>query len=249
MVDDATNHHSATRVERVFARHLRADKSEFLTLEYIVSFGAIVASLMCLDAAVKAAFTLWNNGTVVLGMPFGWVLPVSGGYTGAIWAGLAAVALALVGMFFHRRAAAGMNARPVYVERQAYKIVAYATLAVLGVYLLVTVLTLFSVIISSLLLIGSESSISSLYLTVFLPTLLTILIVGFATYCVYRFTTGRSEIAKLYNVLLALGTIVLLALIITVAVRSHDAYSANDYGHASRSLFDESTQDAPLYRY
>lgn len=247
MAEELTSNHSANRVERVLARHLQAKTSVFLTLEYVVSIGAVIASLVCLDAAIKAAFTLWNNGTVALGMPFSWMLPVSGGYVGAIWAGFASVIFALIGMFFHRRTAASMVSRPAYTDRQAYKIVTYATLAILSVLLLTTLLTMFTIIITSLLLIGSESSISSLYLNVFLPTLLTVLIVGFATFIMYRYTLGRGDLSALYSVLLALGTVALLVLILTVAIRSHDAYSANDYGRTSSSLTTD--PQSGQYRY
>lgn len=245
MVDKSTSIHPRGTVERVVARHLRSRTSEFVTLEYIVSLGSIVASVICLDAALKAAFTLWNNGTVELGMLFSWFLPVSGGYVGAIWTGLAAVVFALLGMFFHRRTSASIAARPAYAGRQAYKIVTYAALALLSAILLTAILTLFSIIVTSLLLVGSGSSISGLYLNVFLPTLLTIFITSYTTRAVYRLTTSRGDFSKLYTSLLALGTLLFLILIITVAVRSHDTYSANDYGRISQPLLDTNTQPVP----
>lgn len=244
MAEQTSGVHKAVKIERVVAQHLRADKSEFLTLEFIVSLGSIVVAVVCLDAAIKALFTLWNGATVELGVPFGWLLPVSGGYVGAVWAGFAAVVFVLLGMFFARRVNASLSARPAFRGRVAYKLALYVALTVLAAVLLGAVLTLFTVIITSLLLIGSESSIGSLYVKVFLPTLVMIAIAGYASYVTYRTAKGRGDLAGLYTLLLALSTVVLLGLIITVAVRSHDAYSANDYERADHSLIN-SNQSLP----
>jgi hypothetical protein len=248
MAEEVIDQPKRTRVNNVVTRHLNADASEFLTLEYVVAMGSIIATIVCLAAAIKAACTLWNDSTVSLGVPFDWILPVSNGYVGAMWAGLAAVVFALSALFFGRRTVASIAARPGYESRLVYKVITYATLAISAVWLLIALVTFFTVIITSLLLIGSESSIGSLYANVFIPTLLNSLVAGFATYVLYRFAKGRGAMTRLNLLLLAATSVTLLALIVTVAVRSHDAYSANDYGRVDRSMINNDNRPT-LYRY
>ena len=127
------------------------------------------------------------------------------------------------------RVSRALHSRSAYTARLSYKVITYVGFAAIVSQLLLSVITLVTVLISSLLLIGSESSVADLYMQVFVPALLAAFVAGLASYFMYRIVKGRN-VSRLFSlVLVGLASLVVLLTIITVAVQAHDGYTTNDF--------------------
>ena len=211
--------------------------SQFLTLEYVAALGFSVLSALCSVAGISAAFGLWNDKFVAVGAPLSWLLPLSGGYAGIIVLAVAAVLSAALAYVFFGRVSRTVPQRAGYTNRISYKVATYGAFATFAVHLVVLVAALIGTLIASLVLIGSDSSISALYLQEFLPQLVGAAVIAAATYFTYRIVRGFNKSRILSLTLLGVAVAVLLTLIITVTIRSHDddSRTSNDYS-SSKSV-------------
>lgn len=209
-------------------RHL----SQFLTLEYVAALVLSLIATLCVAASINAMFAIWGDVFVVFGAPLNWLLPITSGYVGAIVAAIGAVVTAGGAFILFGRVSRTVSQRPGYTGRISYKLATYGALAAFALQTLMIVIGLVGIVISSLMLIGSESSIGELYLQQFLPLLLGGLVVGSVTYLMYKITKGFNKSKMMTLVLVGAGSLALVALIVTVAVAAHNGHTFNDFGRA-----------------
>jgi hypothetical protein len=212
-------------------RSWRESTSEFLSLEYVIALGSVVAAVIFASRAVTAAFSLWNNVPVDQSVGLGGMVTSGNGYVAAIVMALAALVFGFLSYVLFGRVTRTVASRPDFTGRLAYRAATYAALGLLAMQLLLQVVVLIAILVGSLVLIGGQTSIKALYLREFLPGIINTVIVGVAAYYVYYIAKGRNKSRLLSLMLSALGVVLFITLVVTVAVRAHDTYSPiNDFG-------------------
>lgn len=205
-------------------------KSTFLTLEYVGGLASGVLALQSIGVASSGLFNIWNGKLSYADAPLAWLLPVSSGYVGVIAIALTSVVLALLAFLLLTRVSRSLGDRPGYTNRLVYKLATYGTFAVLALQLIVLGVAAVAVVLSSLVLIGSDSSIGALYLQEFLPLVVMSLITGASAYWLYRIVSGVNK-SRIWTMALAvIGALVLLATLITVPIAARNGYTSNDFG-------------------
>lgn len=199
-------------------------KSIFLTLEYVLASLSVVGAVLAIGAAISIAFSLWTSSSTA-----GLGIFASSLYMSAIGSVVAAVVFSLSAWYFYRRVTQAIAERPGYTGRTAYKATTYTLFALLLIIAVFIKISLLTTIVSSLVLIGTNTDIGALYLTSFLPQLVFGLVVVAALYFVYRILRGRNTSRVLTLTLVAIASVLFIAHIITVAVHSHsDTSSSRD---------------------
>ena len=148
-----------------------------------------------------------------------------------------AVISACLAFVLFARVSRTVQLRNGYTNRLSYKVATYGTFAVFAAKLVVMVAGLIGVLISSLLLIGSDSNIGSLYMQEFVPQLVSTLVVAVVTYFMYKIVRGYNMSKPLVLTILGASAAILLTFIITIAIVSHnDERSSNNYGSSVSDL-------------
>ena len=211
-------------------KRLLEGKSALLTLEYSFALMSSIVAVLMAASSVTMLFALWNDAAAVVSAPLSWMMPITSGYVGIIISSLMALVAGLVATILFKRVSRSVAERKGYTKRLSYKVATYGAFAILATYAAVLGITLVAILLSSLVLIGSESSIGSLYLREFLPTLIAFIIAGMSAYWMYKIVKGINKSGVWALSLLGVGAAILVAAIVTVAVAAHDDWTVNDYG-------------------
>lgn len=207
-------------------------KAKLLTLEYALAMVSAVISAFLLINVITSVFGLWAGTTSVLVKTVGGFFaplmetPATGIVAGAVFALL----LAVLSCVLFSRVSKAIPDRDGYTQRTAYKLVTYGGVAVLAIPALELVARLVSILINSLLFIGTtgaEKVYKSLYLSEFLPYLLALAVVAATIYFIYQIVQGRNMSKALTLTLIAASSVVLLASAITIAVKVHNVSSSS----------------------
>ena len=223
-------------------------KAKLLTLEYALAMSSAVISAFLLINVISSVFGLWADTTSVLvktvGGFFAPLMETPG--TGIVAGAVFALLLAVLSFILFSRVSKAVPDREGYTQRTAYKLVTYGGVAALAIPALELVARLVSILINSLLFIGTtgaEKIYKSLYLSEFLPYLLAFAVVAVSIYFIYQIVQGRNASKALTLTLVAASSVVLLASAITIAVKVHNASSSvpstttTDYKYNSNSQY------------
>jgi hypothetical protein len=212
-----------------------------LTLKY---GGAVVSALLAVYYSVSVLtelFGLWTGKGIV--SVFGT------GYTGIVAGAITAALFAVLAFLLYRKVTKEVALAPSYVEKTAYHFITNGFFSVLAVAFVIMVAELVSVLISSLLLIGTSTDIGGLYLNQFLPNLLAVGVVGFTGFAAYSIVKGKNLSLAMTITLMSLAGALLLAVLITVPIKAHGSsaspassssnynyeYDYNDYFNSLRN--------------
>jgi xanthine/uracil permease len=102
--------------------------------------------------------------------------------------------------------------------------------------------SLVSILISSLMLIGTSADIGQMYLQRFLPQLFGLGFVGFIGYCSYSIYRGKNMSKLMTLVLMGVAGALLVATLITVPIKAHT-------GSSNSSSNSRSSNYSSLYDY
>lgn len=184
-----------------------------LTLKYS---GATVSALIATFGALtlfSALFGLWTDkasGTLLFT-----------GYVGVVTTAVMTALFSVLAFLLYRRVTKDVAAQPEYVNTSAYTFVTNSFFAVLAVMVVIIVAQLISILLSSLLLIGTSTDIGGMYLNEFLPGLLAAAIVAFVGFAAYKIMKGKNVSALMTIVLMSLAGALLIATLITVPIKAH----------------------------
>lgn len=224
---------------------LMASKSTLLTLEYSFALTSSIIAVLMATSSITMLFALWNDASATVAMPLSWLMPIASGYVGLMVAALMALVAGAVAVVLFKRVSRAVAERKGYTKRLSYKVATYGAFAFLAAYTVVLGVSLVAILLSSLVLIGSESSISSLYLREFLPALIAFVITGMSAYWMYKIVRGVNKSGIWALSLLGLSAAIVVTAIVTVAVTSHDEWTVNDYGI---SVDRETRSNSPIER-
>lgn len=204
-----------------------------LTLTYgAAAFSAVTALLLTL-AVLSQLFGLWTNSALT-------TLVILSGYTGIVTTAIAAVLFAVAALLLYRRATKDIGAQPAYLNTSAYHFITNALVGVLAFLFVTAAAGVVSVLISSLLLIGSGTDIGALYLGQFLPGLLGAGLIGVLAYTAYKIMKGKNLSSLMNLVLVSVAGAALLAVLITVPIKAHDSTTSTtksyDYNRSYYNL-------------
>lgn len=218
--------------------NIKNGKSKLLSLEYLFAMGLAVMSAILLGSVISAIFGLWTGGvsattTSVSGWLAGFIgISTMTPATGVVAAAAAALLFALVSFVLFGRVSRTIPERAEYTSRTAYRIITYGGLAVLVVPALVLVAKIVAVLVSSLLMIGVDGAgaiYKSLYLSEFLPILLSLGVIAVSAWAILQIINGRNRSKLMTLVLISVSLAALVAAAITTAVRVHDNSSTRNY--------------------
>lgn len=216
-------------VEQVSSR----SSSRWLTFEYGLAMGSLVASTLLIVNVLVSLFGGWaGNGATLKKTVGGWTANLLGldmvtASTGLVTASVGAVLLALLAFFVFGRVSRAIQNRPGYTKRAAYRVITYGSLAALVVPALVLFIKLVSILVSSLIFIGVSGAsrvYKSLYLAEFLPYLLGLAVVVVSVWLVGRIVQGRNSSKLASSIIFSVALAALVASTITVAIQARDDY-------------------------
>lgn len=213
-----------------FKRQLNG--ATFLSLEHALHMGLVVAVAGLLAAGLASAISMWTSGNASSALS----LPVFGTATKSLEAmgalGIVAGLVVLIPllMLLDRRTGAEWLKRPGYERRLAYKVPIYAALAALFIAKVVAVVSMVSVVLQSLALIGvAGEDVGHMYLTEFVPALVAALVFGATAWYVLKLAKGR-DLGKAFSSLVAAVALLLaVALFITAYLNLHSTTPNDTY--------------------
>ncbi|WP_338520516.1 hypothetical protein V4210_02735 [Candidatus Nanosynbacter sp. BB002] len=199
-----------------------ASQAKWLTFEYALAMVSVTFAAITSVVLVPMLFGMWSAKEA---MSFG--LMLSGSITANILAVsiLAVLFSVLAFVLFGRVTRAIAADRSGYTGRLAYKLTTYGSLFMIVLAALPLVANLISVLISSLLLIGvsdAGSVYTALYLGNFLPSLVCLAVLAVVVFFIGKIINGYNKSRPLAITLIAITSVVAVALAITLAVQAHD---------------------------
>lgn len=213
-----------------------------ITLTYL---GAVVSALLALTASssvVASLMAMWSNAgmyTAALGSA---LLLGSDLYTSTISGAVAASVFAFLAFWLYKKTTKDIASQPEYIHRAPYAFVTNTFVGILALTVILLASSLVSILISSLMLIGTGADISQMYLQRFLPQLLGLGFVGFIGYCAYKIYRGKNMSKLMTLVLMGIAGALLVATLITVPIKAHT-------GSSSSSSNSRSSNYSSLYDY
>lgn len=187
--------------------------SSMLTLKYGGAVVSALAATFGVLTLLPELFGLWTD------KPGG--LALLSGYTGIVMIAVATVLFSVLAFLLYGKVTKDVAVQPEYIHKTAYHFITNGFFAVLAGVLVVVVAGLVSILLSSLLLIGTNTDIGAMYLNQFLPGLLSAGVVAFVGFMAYKIMKGKNFSALLTIVLMSLAGALLLAVLITVPIKAH----------------------------
>ena len=198
-------------------------QAKWLTFEYALAMVSVTFAAITSVVLVPMLFGMWSAKDAV---SFG--LSLSGGSITAniLAVGILAVLFSVLAFVLFGRVTRAIAAdRSGYTGRLAYKLTTYGSLFMIVLAALPLVANLISVLISSLLLIGvsdAGSVYTALYLGNFLPSLVCLAVLAIVIFFIGKIINGYNKSRPLAITLIAITSVVAVALAITLAVQAHD---------------------------
>lgn len=194
--------------------------TSLLTLKYSsAAVSALVATFGAL-LVVAELFGLWTDGASSI--------LLLAGYTGIVTTAIVSTLFSVLAFVLYRGVTKDVAVQPDYITKSAYGFITNAFFAILAGVLVILAARLVSVLLSSLLLIGTDTDIAGLYLGQFLPDLLAAAVIGFVGFMALKIMKGKNYSTLMTIVLMSLAGALLLAVLITVPIKAHSG-SSTDY--------------------
>lgn len=203
-----------------------------LTLKYSgAAVSALIATFSTL-ALLSELFGLWTGevSSVML----------LGGYQGIMMTAVVNSLFSVLAFCLYRSVTKEVAKQPDYVNKTAYHFITNAFLAVLAVVLVLIVAGLVSILLSSLLLIGTNTDIGSMYLNDFLPGLVAAGLVAFVGFAAYKIMKGKNLSMLMTIVLMSLAGALLVAALITIPIKAHMSSSSSSNSSSMYDYYDYS---------
>lgn len=210
--------------------------TSMITLKYSgAATSAFVAMLSAL-ALLGELFALWTDN---VSNSFG----LLGGYTSVVLLAVLAALFSVSALLLYRSVTKDVARQPEYIKTAVYNFITNTFFAGIVFVLVILVAQLLSILLSSLLLIGTSTDIGALYVGQFLPAFLSAGIVGLVGFCAFSILKGKNYSALMSIVLVSLAGALLLATLITVPIKAHSVTSASstspyDYTRYLQDLYD-----------
>lgn len=196
--------------------------SAWLTFEYVLAMFSLTAATLMSAALVFGLIGMWATKGAIF-------IPVLKSIAATNVLSVAILTVLLAGMsyiLFARVTRAVMTSRGDFTGRLAYKLPTYGSAFVLVLATLPLLANLLSVLVNSLVMIGVANPglvYGALYLGVFLPSLIALVIIGVSLFFVAKIVCGHNMSRLASIVLLGVSGILAVAMIITLAVQVHTA--------------------------
>ncbi len=215
-----------------------------ITLTYL---GAVVSVLLALTASssvIANLMAMWSNTGMGMYMAsLGSALLLGSDlYTSTVSSAVAAGVFAFLAFWLYKKTTKDIVSQPEYVHRAPYAFVTNTFVGILALAVILLASSLVSILISSLMLIGTGADISQMYLQRFLPQLLGLGFVGFIGYCAYKIYRGKNMSKLMTLVLMGVAGALLVATLITVPIKAHT-------GSSNSSSSSRSSNYSSLYDY
>lgn len=208
-----------------------------LTLLYTGAALTTFLGAFSIVALVGKLFSMWTGGSTIQNMMSALVTGNSA-YVDTIFLAIIGVGMTLAAFFLYGKVSREIAGQPEYTKTSAY---AFITNALVGVFFLtvgVMALELVSILISSLVLIGTNTDIGAMYLSMFLPLLLSGAVVAFVGWMALEIMRGRDKSKLLTIVLMSVAGALLVATLITVPIKAHGSSSGGSNYDSIRQYLD-----------
>lgn len=210
--------------------------TSMITLKYSgAAASALIATLSVL-ALLGELFGLWTDKA-------GTVFGLGGGYLSIVTLAVFAALFSVGALLLYRWVTKDVAKQPDYIKTSAYSFITNAFFAATVLMFVGITAQLISILLSSLLLIGTSTDIGALYVGQFLPALISAAVVGFVGFCAFSILKGKNYSALMSIVLASLAGALLLATLITVPIKAHSVTSSSstspyDYTKYLQDLYD-----------
>ena len=209
-----------------------------ITLLYTGAALATFLSAYSAVAVIGKLFSMWTSSGATLQNLMSAFVTGSSAYVDTILLAVVGVGMAVAAFLLYGRVSREIAKQPEYVKTSAY---AFVTNTLVGVFFFtvgVMALELVSVVISSLVLIGTSTDIGAMYLGMFLPLLLSGAVVAFVGWMALEIMRGRDKSKLLTVVLMSVAGALLVATLITVPIKAHSSSSTRSIYDSTRNLLD-----------
>ena len=207
-----------------------------ITLLYMGAVVTAIMSVLAIVAVIGKLFVMWTGSTTGVENIMS-IIGAGSLYLDTVLFAIIAVGMAVASFFLYRQVTHEVAKQPEYVKTTAYAFLTNALVAFFIFALALAVLELVSIMISSLVLIGTGTDIGALYLGVFLPLIVCAGIFTFAGYMALHIMRGRNKSSLMTVVLMAIAGAVLIATLITVPIKAHGSSSSmSEYERSMRQI-------------
>ena len=209
-----------------------------ITLLYTGAAFAALIGTYSIVAVIGKLFSMWTSSGATLQNLMSTFVTGSSAYVDTIFLAIIGVGMALVAFFLYGRVSREVAKQPEYVKTSAY---AFITNTLVGVFFFtvgVMALELVSILISSLVLIGTSTDIGAMYLGMFLPLLLSGAVVAFVGWMALEIMRGRNKSKLMTIVLMSAAGALLVATLITVPIKAHSSSSTRSNYDSFRQMLD-----------
>lgn len=210
--------------------------TSMITLKYSGAATSTFVAMLSVLALLGELFALWTDN---VSNSFG----LLGGYTSVVLLAVLAALFSVSALLLYRSVTKDVARQPEYIKTAVYNFITNTFFAGIVFVLVILVAQLLSILLSSLLLIGTSTDIGALYVGQFLPAFLSAGIVGLVGFCAFSILKGKNYSALMSIVLVSLAGALLLATLITVPIKAHSVTSASstspyDYTRYLQDLYD-----------
>lgn len=192
--------------------------TSMVTLKYS---GAVISALIAINSLITVLGDLFGLWTDKYGATS------ESNYVGTVTLAVTAVLFSVLAFLLYRRVTKDVAAQPEYVNKPVYHFITNGFFGVTAAYLIVLTAQLVSVLISSLLLIGTNADIGALYLNQFLPTFVAAGMVAFVGFAAYKIMKGKNLSTLMTIVLMSLAGALMIAVLITVPIKAHSGTTSS----------------------
>ena len=215
-----------------------------LTLLYTGAVLSVITAVFAIVAVAGKLFSLWTGSNIELQNVISFFAATGNPYLETILLAVTAAGASVAAFFLYRAVSRNIAQQHDYATTTAYTFLTNTLVGLLAVVLAVFSFQAVTVLLSSLLLIGTGTDIGGLYLGFFLPLVIVSGITGFVGYLAFEIMRGRNKSALMTLVLMSVAGAALVAALITVPIKAHGGSSSRSSSSSSsyRDLLDR-------YRY
>lgn len=220
--------------------------SDFLTLEHVGHMAVTFMLCIFLTAGVFSAFSMWTGSIGIASVIgdlyqsyFGGELKTAEAMI-AIMLAIVLLVAPMVNIALDRRTRATWRKRSGFAGSLRYKVPLYAALGLVALGVIICVAHILYAVVASLVLIGVQNTpISTIYLSIFLPSAVAALIFGYACWYLIKLAKGQDN-GRRYSINIAViaGVLAAALLVTSIAVLhnpSSEPYPSNDFLRRSSS--------------
>lgn len=207
----------------------------FLALIFAGGLMSVVLAAALAAVGISGGIALLADRAMSFPVMLGWMFGGLAGASALMIVGVGAVVFALIGVYLLAKAKKKIAAQPSFMNTNVYRGTIYTTLVVLSVLAVAAAGSALAITLTSLIVLGGNVSIKSLYLDEFLPAIISAIVLSAAAWATLGIAKNKKGFVKALSVgLIVLSAAALILAGTAVGVKSHVKSSSSKSNSSSQ---------------